>query len=524
MSYNSYYLEEEEGPAGFPRRPGPVPFAFDSDDDMIDSDVRRSSEVESSDMSQSQSMSIEPEAPIPCRCRQCSYSKPPRPTLPRPFNITAYTRPTQYGPYISSVLTPKAEMEIDAVIRQADRIAHEIKYQCSTASEWWIRDLLFRPGFSESCPHNFREVFRSSDAWDKSSESFRVMPPTFTEKHMEEWLNTVADMLGVAFGKVTTSNEGKIIRPTCERSWSTQTTNSPQTGDIQSKKPGLSLLDRTLCSTDKGKMNRPGWAVIKAFAEVTQAAYDLASSSTVRNIVEKAYIMLATQPFRRFVIALAFFGQPETATGRWMLVLVDRSGVISSSPFTLNGSGGYALGQVLYCLSFANSHHIGIDETMTVCKLTGVVTHITVTGETPTSGSKMVKRIFEVDRLLHANPRISSCATRVWLVRRKGRYYVLKDSWPLKSEPFSEIRHLLTINQTIMEDTEMRDTLKHTYPVLIISQELGDCTELRRIELYDKPLPRVHRRIVTKAIGDPLTSFRSKFELCSIFCDVVACE
>ncbi|KJA22968.1 hypothetical protein HYPSUDRAFT_201776 [Hypholoma sublateritium FD-334 SS-4] len=348
------------------------------------------------------------------------------------------------------------------------------------------------------------------------------MPQTFTEKHMEGWLNTVADMLGVAFGKVTTSDEGKTLCPTCERSWSSQTSNSPQTGAcIPSKKPGLSLLDRDLCSTFKGKDDRPSWAVVKAFVEVTQATYDTSFSSVVRNIVEKAYIMFETQPFRRFVITLAFFGQPQTATARWMLVLVDRSGVISTSPSHLNGSGGYTLGHVLYYLSFASSHHIGIDETMTICKLTGVVTHITVTGQTPTSGSKMVKRIFEVERLLHTNSQISGCSTSVWLVRRKSRYYALKDSWPLESKPFSEIRHLMTINQTIMNDAEMRDTLKHTYPVLVIGQELGDSTDLRRQELPRTHLSRVHRRIVTKAIGDPLTSFRSKFELCSILCDVV---
>ncbi|KAF9471666.1 hypothetical protein BDN70DRAFT_775931, partial [Pholiota conissans] len=128
---------------------------------------------------------------------------------------------------------------------------------------------------------------------------------------------------------------------------------------------------------------------------------------------------------------------------------------------------------------------------------------------------------FEVVRCLHSTPQVSGRATRVWLVRRKGRYYVLKDSWPLQMMPFSEIRHLLKINHTIMNDEEMRDSLKHTYPTLIVGQELGDSTDIRRVEVPHKPHPRIHRRIVTKPIGDPLTSFRSKFELCSVLCDVV---
>jgi hypothetical protein len=233
--------------------------------------------------------------------------------------------------------------------------------------------------------------------------------------------------------------------------------------------------------------------------------------------------MFESQPHRRYVIALAFFGPIHDAT--WALVFVDRSGVVPSSLSPLEGPDGITLGQVLYCLSFARPTYIGIDETMTVCNLTGAVTHITVTGQTPTSEKeRSIKRIFEIVRLLHSAPQVSGRATRVWLVRRKGRYYVLKDSWPLESKPFSEIRHLLKINQTILNDTNMHDTLKHTYPVLVVGQELYDSTDIRRIELPWKPLSRVHRRIVTKHLGDPLTSFRNKYELCSVLCDVVACK
>jgi hypothetical protein len=520
----------------------PIPFAFDSDDYV---DVCHSSEPESifssPAMSQPQSNLSPPAVAINAASTQPVLlpprpgRKPPRPAIPRPLNVTAYTRPSHHGPYIDLVLTPStknvarsslttmAETETLAMIRKenghhfADHIAHEINHQRPNAPQTWIREVLF----GEALPQNFREVFRNSPAWNNSSEKFRLMPKTFTEEGMQEWLNTIADILGVAFRTVTKTSGGETLHPTFERSWSKRTANSPPTGGTQSRKPDLTLFDRTICSTFKGKENRPGWALIKAFAEVTQLTNTF--STVVQNIVEKAYLMFESQPFRRYVIALGFFGQPQAA--KWALVLVDRSGVVSSSKFPLQGPGGVTLAQVLYCLSFARPHHIGIDETMTICKLTGIVTHITVTGETPTSKEgKTVTRIFEIVRCLHSTAQVSGRATHVWLVRRKGRYYVLKDSWPLKSKPFSEIRHLLTINQTIMNDKDMCDTLKHTYPVLVVGQELGDSTELRRLEIPDKPLPRVHRRIVTKPIGDPLTSFRSKFELCNVLCDVVTCK
>ncbi|KJA17836.1 hypothetical protein HYPSUDRAFT_110366, partial [Hypholoma sublateritium FD-334 SS-4] len=128
---------------------------------------------------------------------------------------------------------------------------------------------------------------------------------------------------------------------------------------------------------------------------------------------------------------------------------------------------------------------------------------------------------YEVIRPIHNVPQLSGRATHVWLVRRKDVYYVLKDSWPLASKPFSEIRHLLKINQTILQNPTMYDKLKHTYPILVIGQELLDDTGVYRKSLQDTFFSRVHRRIVTKPIGDPLTSFRSKYELCSVLCDVV---
>lgn len=400
----------------------------------------------------------------------------------------------------------------------ADQIAHEINHQHANAPQTWIRDVVFP---REALPNNFREIFRSSTIWNAQSETFQDLPKSLTEDTMQEWLNSIVGALSIAFGKITETPEGMTLRPKFDRTWDNRTATSPPTGGTRSRKPDLSLFDNMTRSALKGMENKPGWAVIRAFAEVTRSTGTFIN--VVQNIVEKAYLMFESQPFRRYVLALGFFG-PSKST-MWALVLVDRSGVVSSSQFPLKGPDGITLGQVLYRLSFAEPRYIGIDETMTICNLTGVVTHITVTGETPTSKKDAsVKRIFEVVCLLHSASQISGRVTRVWLVRRKGHYYVLKDSWPLESKPFSEIRHLLTINQTILNNTDMRDTLKHTYPILVVGQELGDSTELCHSEFPEKPLPWVHRRIVTKPIGDPLTSFRSKYELCSVLCDIVACK
>lgn len=230
-----------------------VPCVFDSSDDV---DARSSAEVESSE-------SIESAAPF-------LYGKPPRPAMPRPLNITAYTRPNDYGPYIDSVLTPLArnntmtEKEMLAALRGRrgpelfDYVTDEINRQHTNAPETWVRDVLFPRGVSGPAPPHSSDVFWNSEAWDKNLHCFRNEPQTFFEKRMEEWLNYVADMASVTYGKVTIG--GRSLPPICERrSWCDHTANSLPTRKAQSKKPGLLLFDHALCSTFKDNTNMQGW-------------------------------------------------------------------------------------------------------------------------------------------------------------------------------------------------------------------------------------------------------------------------
>ena len=464
---------------------------------------------------------------LPC----LAFRKPPRPALPRPLYLCAYAKPIEYNIYIELVLTPAtfnaarsslttmAEPTTLAVLRKenggqfADQVAHELKQQISNAPEVWVRETLFATG----APDKFKDFFLNSDAW-KKTRFWRM--PEFTEDGVKGWLTDLVKFLGETFPVISADGSQRHVRAPV-RSWSSATANSPPSGGTQSRKPDLILLDNEICVKAEDKKIKPGWALIKAFIEVTQNQHSV-FTNMLTNIVQKAYLMFESQPYRRYVIALAFVKKERSPS--WTLIVVDRSGVITTTPFSFTRTNGITLAMVLYCLCFGSVRSIGIDETMTLCKETGVVTHITVTGETPTSGKKRVTRIFEVVRPIHNVPQLSGRATHVWLVRRKDIYYILKDSWPLGTKPFSEIRHLLKINQTIMQNPAMYAKLKHTYPILVVGQELPDETGDYRVELTDSFFSRVHRRIVTKPIADPLTSFSSKFELCSVLCDVVQCK
>lgn len=533
----------------------PFPFAIESDDyrdvnftggffEHSDSTMSRSQSMANTnvitsgstflDPSRLQAIALLPPAPGPGK-------KSPRPTLPSPVNISVYTKQAHFSQYITSVLTPStkhiARSSLTAVVdlktyntfhktnvgRFANLVTYELEQQCTDVSETWVRDILFNMDGLFTEP--FGDIVEASTVWNKS-QSFAIAPPAFVEDEMVTWLNDISDRLAKSFSGKHSGSPATQDR--CQRKWSDRTANASPTGATQSRKPDLALFAEPLWSTfdKRGKEYKPGWETIKAFVELSQTSNKI--PGMLPNIVEKCHLMFETQPFRKFVIVLVFSG--SGAAARWALVLVDRSGVMSTIPMALDGGGGVTLARVLYCLSIGPPHRIGIDETMTIDEMTGIVTHITVTGQTPTSKpGKPVTFVFEIVRLIHSPSQISGRATRVWLVRLDDEYYILKDSWPLKSKPFSEIRHLLKINQTIMGDEKMRDTLRNTYPIFVVGQEFDDSTASHRRQLSLTSLspltkPRLHRRIVTKPIGDPLTSFSSKLELCRILCDVVRCK
>ena len=469
--------------------------------------------------------------------------RPPRPALPRPLNISAYTRPDIYREYIEKELTPKTEnaahsslttivdeeallcLRHENVNTFSRLIDKEMKERYADVPITWVEKVLFPASI---LPPNFDKLFRGSALmWNRSKETWADLPLALKEVELERWLNWVVHSLGLLFDKFEDKKPFHAKDRKCDRQWDKRTANSSPVGGTHNRKPDLSLLSRQMRSYLDDPLARPGWQGILAFIEVTVQSRTF--EKVIRNMVEKAYLVFEGQPFRRFVVALCFFGPLNSP--RWALVMVDWSGVVSTQRFEFHGLDGITLAQVLYTLSFGRPEDIGIDETMTVDLYRGIVTKITVMGKTPTSGSgEKVRHVYDVVRLLHATSQISGRATRVWLVHRHGSYYILKDAWPSDLAPFSEIRHLLTINQTINNDDEAKRKLRHIYPLFIIGEELGDDTLGRRLGLtYKHGLlrpsnSRVHRRIVTKPVGDPLTSFRSKYELCNVLCDFVSCK
>ncbi|KAF8968353.1 hypothetical protein BDZ97DRAFT_1655208 [Flammula alnicola] len=130
---------------------------------------------------------------------------------------------------------------------------------------------------------------------------------------------------------------------------------------------------------------------------------------------------------------------------------------------------------------------------------------------------------FDVVKHIHSSLVLFGRGTHVFIVRAKdGRCHILKDAWLLVDHGISEITILSQINDILNNDSsEDAQAYRSMHPRFIVGQELGDSTRARRGRLTDTPPDRVHRRVVTGPVGDPLTSFRSRVEFVKVILDCV---
>ncbi len=109
-----------------------------------------------------------------------------------------------------------------------------------------------------------------------------------------------------------------------------------------------------------------------------------------------------------------------------------------------------------------------------------------------------------------------------------GKCQILKDAWLLTDHGLSEIVSLSKIIDTIKTDLSEEAAAYRAsgaHPRFEAGYEFrGDSTKVRRGKLPIKPPTRIHRRLVTGAVGDPITSFRSRQELVKVFIDCVKCK
>lgn len=393
----------------------------------------------------------------------------------------------------------------------------------------WVRKAIFPDEvlpvvFNDKCLDNVPEC------WDMASQRFSNFPDTMNEHAVQNWLNHLAHTLGVQHGLIKEEEEpeglstcdddedgsvdevdsdmkkGFVVAGAEDRSFSIVSHKKAPSGGYRLRKPDIILINRNLRHFLKDGRRRPRWLHVEAIVEVSLSA---SRESMLQQILEKAALMFETQPFRRFAIGLAL---RRTDNPEFCFMLVDRAGVCQTNWEVIAGYEAINLTCIVFGLSYASPQFLGIDTSMTVDLFSGDVTKI-----------KVEDQEFNVIKHIYSSLNLFGRGTHVFLVQDKdGKFHVLKDAWIRADHGISEIDILSSISETLKNDPSP-DAQKYRlmHPRFVVGKEMSDSTTLRRGRLTNMPPARLHRRVVTGPVGDPLTSFRSRAEFVKVLLDCV---
>jgi|SRR5882762_3231320 len=479
------------------------------------------------------------------------------PTFPPSSFLTTLLQPDRFKEYIANEFpsitlngqtipttsTNQEPLQKDINATMANTLLNTL-IPTSIATIDWIRskvfpDELLPVPFDNTCLDGVKEC------WDLPSQKFSHFPESTIEKDVQDWLNHLAHTLGIKHkliqkkseelmsvyedeeeevdaggnhggaeigdGAYVGVEEAFVVSNAQDRSFCMMGHAHPPSGGYRQRKPDLILVNRNLRHFLKMNNLRPRWLHVQAILEVSSSA---TRESMITQILQKASLMFEAQPFRRFAIGLAVRG---TALKKleFVFLLVDRSGVCITEWTPCSGYDGINLARIVFALSYAKPELLGIDTSMTMDPLSGSVTKI-----------KVRDQEFQVVKHIHSSLVLFGRGTHVFLVKSEdGRLHILKDAWLLVDHGISEITVLSKINDILERDSsEDAKTYRSMHPRFIIGDEIGDSTKARRGRITNTPPDRVHRRVVTGPVGDPLTSFRSREEFVQVLLDCVKCK
>lgn len=335
------------------------------------------------------------------------------------------------------------------------------------------------------------------------------------------FLNAIAEAMSALPGEPP-------VKSSRERMWfgcfsSNRLPSEP--GQVQwNRKPDLVLLADRRGSTDMVTWRNP-----KALGELTIS--DLQHNTTLtRSLKTKAYILLSSQPWRRYALAFSI------AQDQLRVYLFDRSGVIISPPINIHKQVRetpesldswmlISFGQVeetcriIHSFATADDDTLGFDPTLRIDAL-----HFPSRPFPSTIGTVEIDGIHYniISVLWTSNGFIGRC-TNAFHVRPKGvplhivngrldeHDYVVKDSWLDEGLAGHEERIFHHIS-----GVKGVPTLVKAWTV----QNAGDddSTLRHRPSRWDRQnlspeyVTRIHRRLLMTPVGSPLSSFKSQRE------------
>jgi hypothetical protein len=498
-----------------------------------------------------------------CLDTQARYTHP---SFPPSSFLTTLLQPKRFKEYIANEF-PSITLDDQSLSMKQEPLRKEVNatiansllntvIPSNVADLEWMRKNVFPDNFLP-VPFDDKCLDDVKECWDQSLQKFSSFPETTTERSIQDWLNHLAHTIGVKHNLIqkkpleklvsvyedededevergsnhgdaeigdgtyvglqedTVDNDieeaGFVVADAQDRSFSMISYKNGPSGGYRLRKPDLILVNRNLRHFLNKHNLRPRWNHADAIVEVSASA---TRHDMIRQILEKTALMFEAQAFRRFAFGLAIRGTRATKF-EFCLMLVDRSGACLAGWHKGTGYDAIGLVRILFALSYAKPEVLGIDTSMTIDVFSGNVTKI-----------KVQDQEFDVVKHIHSSLILFGRGTHVFLVRSKdGKFHILKDAWLLVDHGISEVTVLSKINDILEKDSsEDAKTYRSMHPRFIVGEEIGDSTKARRGRLTDTPPDRVHRRVVTGPVGDPLTSFRSRVEFVQVLLDCVKCK
>ena len=413
---------------------------------------------------------------------------------------------------------------------EADYWPHQIEGNSS-----WVEHT-FYPDTNLSWVLPLDRILRSK-AWDAHNNRFYRTLTDLTEGSVAGFLNYICSTFS---REVPDLSRGRV--------WRSLNSNSAPIGSLHSRKPDGTLKRRGYTKMLlKSPRKRTRWAQVIAHFEVTNAS-SKRNTYLSRSLLEKGYIIFETQPTRRFVLALAFYGPIEAI--EFTITLLDRSGIVYTTNYPLDGHGYCTLARVMYALTFAPLEQLGLDPNIQLDENTGDITAVSILPPeipdandsaspasissnavpSPSNQSSPVTCHFKFTPILRVfrSPKLLGRGTHVWITKEKAtdEYMVWKDSWLLEGRENVEYRHLEVIRSYFIQhgqDNEVKRFSLHL-PILKVGLCGLDSTKMHRTFLPDTLSSRSLTRLFTKPVADPLTSFCTKREFLDVMADIVEGE
>lgn len=397
-----------------------------------------------------------------------------------------------------------------------------------TSREWIEKEVFTDAKLGTgSARYNESAVIQNDKIYNAKELKLHSMPIDMTEDNIRTWLNSISTNLA-AVHEIDVAIKATPVDPetgAANRCFLSTTSTEGPTGAYAHLKPDIVVIDRgTKNDCSKSLADRLHWRNIYAFVEITSMSHG-GLQHVLRQISEKAASIFDVQFQRQFVCALGIYYKEvkdnqgiATNVIHYTFVIVDRSGRTYTAESNLNGFGALAFLRVIYAFCFGGLETMGWDTSMIIKPGTNELLAICVTAQ---EGGHSVTRQFRVIKLIHSSPILYGRGTRVWLVQDEdGVPYVLKDSWIIESSEATEIEILEHIKQTIDDDPHGY-CYRNSCPSYYMGQDEICSTDKIRGPSVAKPVTRIQRRTVSRTIGDPITSFRSKLEFVGACLDVV---